>query len=200
MKKKFLAIMLAVCFTLLVTAQAEVDFAQLDDMSVDQLEALNVEVSARINALKAEAAKSARILTLETELGAITYAGFVMNDQNFKVSGSNSPVETLVVMFDYTNKEDEENQLQNHFWIRAYQNGVEMDSPGSWSNNDTLPPEVDNFYKNLLKGGTICAARAYVPVDDSPVTLTVEARGSSNKDIKGSMILDFRNTPEGKVE
>ena len=150
MKKKLLAILLVACLTLFATAQAQVDYALLDDMSIEDLEALSGEINARINALKAEAAESAGIFSLESAGGTITYAGFVMNDQNFKVSGSSSTVEAVVVMFNYTNKEDKEKQLQNDFWIKAYQNGTEMDTPSSWSVNDTLPAEVGNFNKSVL--------------------------------------------------
>ena len=87
MKKKLLAILLVVCISLFAAAQAEVDFAQLDDMSLEQLEALNAEVGARIKALKADTPKNADVLTLESAGGTVTYAGFVMNDKNFKLNG-----------------------------------------------------------------------------------------------------------------
>ena len=197
MKRKHLLLTTALSAAMILSAPAfaNVDYSDLDDMSVEELEALQDEVSGRISAMKSDAASEAGLLRLENDGGVIQYAGFVMNTENFHGSSSDDYVEALVLKFDYTNKEDEEKQAQDDFGIKAYQNGVEINTASGWTSSDALPPEVDNFFNNVLKGGTITIGRAFIPEDDSPVTIIVNSYGDDNG--SATMELDFRNTPEG---
>ena len=197
MKRKhlLLASVLSAAMILSAPAFANVDYSELDDMSLEDLESLQSEVSGRISALKTDAASESGLLRLETDGGIIQYAGFVMNTENFNSVGSTDFVEALVLKFDYTNKEDEEKMVQRDFEIKVYQNGAEINTPSGWTVTDTLPPEINNYYNNVLNGGTITIARAFIPEDDSPVTIIAKSIGADKE--SATMELDFRNTAEG---
>ena len=199
MKKRLLALLTCALMLSAVPASANVDYSELDDMSLEELQALEEEVSSRISAMQSDAAASAGVIRLETDSGIVEYKGFLLNDQNFKLNSSDEDfTEALVILVDYTNKEDQSNQMQSDFWLTAYQNGAEMTTPASWSKTETLPPEIDNYFGTALKGGTITVGKAFIPADDSPVTILVRTNGGSERK-EVTMELDFRNTPQGEV-
>ena len=193
-KKKILCLLTALVTALSAAApvgaaSAGMDPAQLEEMSLEDLKQLQIEIGRQISSLEAASAEDAGGLFLETAGGTILYTGFLLNDQNFKTSASSDYLETLLVLFDYTNKEDLEKQIQSDFKIQAYQYGVELSKASSWISSDTLPEEVNNTFKNVLKGGTISTAAPFIPVDSSPVTLVVTAMGLSAQGEKATMEL-----------
>ena len=172
------------------TAAADIDPAQLEELSLEDLQQLQLEIDRQISSLEAANAEDSGNLFLETAGGTLFYTGFLLNDQNFKTSGSSDYIETLLVLFDYTNKEDQEKQVLSDFRIQAYQYGVELSKASSWISSSTLPEEVNNTYKNVLKGSTISTAVPFVPVDNSPVTIVVTAVGPASEGEKASLELE----------
>ena len=196
MKKKRIICLLTALVTALSAAgpvsagSAGIDPAQLEEMSLEDLQKLQLEIGQQISSLEAAAAEDAGNLFLETAGGTLLYTGFLLNDQNFKTSGSSDYIETLLILFDYSNKEDQEKQVQSDFRIQAYQYGVELSKASSWISSETLPEEVNNTYKTVLKNGTISAAIPFVPIDNSPVTIVVTAMGLAAQGEKASMELE----------
>ena len=87
----------------------------------------------------------------------------------------------LMVFVDYTSLEEDGRMMQTDFWVRAYQNGVELpETPCSF--NPDIVPEVANQFRSVLQGGTITVAWWWELTDTSPVTVIVyEQRNSDNK-------------------
>ena len=198
MKRRFWALMLCAVLLFSMSVQADVDYSELDDMSVEQLESLQAEIAGRISTLKGAQAGEAGLLYLETDAGILSYAGFEINSENFHAPQNNNEMaEALVLKFDYTNKEDSDKSMYSDFNVTVYQNGAELPQAGGWTISETLPPEVDNYFRTVLKGGTIRVAITAIPVDDSPVTILAKTYSS---DQSATMELDFRNTPEGDAQ
>ena len=142
------------------------------------------------------------VLYIENDDGILEYAGFEMNNKNFyKSSSSDDEFENVIILkFNYTNKTNDEKEMQDDFSVKAYQNGVEMDKAGAYIVNDTLPKEVDNYFQSVIKDGTICAAQSYVPADDSPITIIVTANGESSNKEKDDMILEWADDLAAMVQ
>ena len=112
-------------------------------------------------------------IDLDCETGRLAYSSFQINDENF---GGHA----VILIFDFTNKESKPTGVQDHFLIKAYQNGVEVEGPSSWTNSPELPEAVDNFFNTAMKDGTMPIARTFMLKDDSPLTIMAEYKSSGD--------------------
>lgn len=112
-------------------------------------------------------------IDLDCETGRLTYSSFQINDENF---GGHA----VILIFDFTNKESKPTGVQDHFFIKAYQNGVEIEGPSSWTTSLELPEAVDNFFNTAMKDGTMPVAKTFMLKDDSPLTIMAEYRSSGD--------------------
>ena len=117
-------------------------------------------------------------ISIEKTTGKAQYNSWSYIPAGFLADDAYKPEDGIVVNFDYTNLEDKEKSMQSDFWVRAYQNGVEIDSsfcayyPG-------VVDSIDNANKNVLKGGTITVGWWFKLTDNSPVTIIVKNNGGS---------------------
>jgi len=128
--------------------------------------------------------------------GRVVYHGWSHLPEGFlakKQDGSSYDLsKTLLVDFDYTNLEDAEKQMQRDFWVRAYQNGVELDSSfSSYYSNDSCKT-AENAYKNVIQDGTITVGWWYLLEDDSPVTVIVTNQSGRGDEKKQTMVIDLK--------
>ena len=105
--------------------------------------------------------------------GRLAYSSFQINDENFEGHA-------VILIFDFTNKESKPTGVQDHFFIKAYQNGVEIEGPSSWTTSLELPEAVDNFFNTAMKDGTMQIAETFMLKDDSPLTIMAEYRSSGD--------------------
>ena len=125
-------------------------------------------------------------LVMENARGKIEYAGWSYAPENMYTKCD--PDHAVLVYFDYTNYEDAEKQCQKDFWITAYQNGVELDDPGSYHSG--VSKEKENYFKNVLKDGKIRIADGYQIEDHSPLTIIVKDQKDSNNSMKFTIDLE----------
>lgn len=118
--------------------------------------------------------------TFDIDEGTVTYKGWKYAPEGFLATEGMKPEDVIIIMFDYTNKEDEDKRMTTDFFPKAYQNSVELETSG-FSYYPGKCKEVDDFNKSVLKGGTITCARYYKLQDDSPVTVIVQKQGSNEK-------------------
>ena len=73
------------------------------------------------------------------------------------------------VYFEYTNNGNETESFEGDFSIRAFQDGVSLDT--GWADEDV--PEEDNLYEEVEPGESITAAEVWELRSDSPVEIEV---------------------------
>lgn len=94
-----------------------------------------------------------------------TYKDLNVVYKDSKVEKDKSGDDCLVVYFDYTNNSDENEAFVYTFNVKAFQNGVELES--SWFHvND----ETKNDEKEIQPGTTITVATAFVLTDSRDLT------------------------------
>jgi predicted small lipoprotein YifL len=126
-------------------------------------------------------------LTLET--GRAVYKDWSYLPDGFLADDSYDPSNGILVNFDYTNLEDDEKTMSSDFWVRAYQNGVELDYAFCSYYSNVLET-AENMHKNVLNGGTITVGWWFYLTDKSPVTIIVSENGGMG-DNKQSMVIDL---------
>lgn len=117
-------------------------------------------------------------ITIEKSTAKAQYKDWSFAPDGFLGDESYQAENTLIVDFDYTNLADGEKSMQSDFWVRAYQNGVELNS-SFCSYYPGVVPSIDNMNKNVLKDGTITVGWWFYLNDRSPVTITVNSNGGS---------------------
>ena len=117
-------------------------------------------------------------IDMETESGKLVYTDYEFAGESFYsdyVAGD--PSKTIILNFDFTNKESKPSGVQSAFSITVYQNGAEINGPSSWAHSTEA---MDNFFNTGMKDSTIPIGRAYILNDTSPLTVMVEERGNTD--------------------
>ena len=117
-------------------------------------------------------------LHFELDGGILDYVGYEYANEGMFVYSDGDPDKTIIVNFDYTNKEKTPKLYSDDFWVRAYQNGVELDWPGSYS-SEACPDSVNNTYSQILQDSTTTIGLMFVLKDTSPVTIIANHNGGS---------------------
>ena len=117
-------------------------------------------------------------LHFELPGGILDYNSYEFANAGMFVNSDNDPDKTIIINFDYTNKEAKPKSYQNDFWVRAYQNGTEVDFSGSY-NPEACPETIENQYKTVLENGTITVGLMFTLNDMSPVTIIANRNGGS---------------------
>ena len=112
----------------------------------------------------------------ELDGGTIAYKDYEYVEKGFYAHSDGDSSHTIVVNFDYTNKEDSPKNYTADFWINAFQNGKALDGPSGYS-PDWAPESYLNAYENVLKGTTITVGAVFTLQDYSPVTIIVNHNG-----------------------
>ena len=96
----------------------------------------------------------------------------------------------IIVKMDYTNKSDDPKMCQEDFWFRVFQNGVELDSSfASYYPDRAGAKSLEDYYKQVMGGGTVTCGKYFLLEDDSPITIIANVQ--SNGDLKQSMTVDL---------
>lgn len=128
-------------------------------------------------------------ISIEKTTGKAQYNSWSYIPDGFLADDAYKPEDGIVVNFDYTNLEDKEKSMQSDFWVRAYQNGVEIDS-SFCSYYPGVVDSIDNANKNVLKGGTITVGWWFKLTDNSPVTIIVKNNGGSES-VSETMVINL---------
>ena len=123
---------------------------------------------------------------LQTETGRAEIIGLLPVPAEFFSDKNADPSKHTIVAVKYTNFTDEARQFQKEFQVKAYQNGVELSTVGSYRSG--VSQEVENCFKNVLLNGSITIGRAYVLDSTSDVTVIVSS--SSKETVKAVYSLD----------
>jgi hypothetical protein len=124
-------------------------------------------------------------LTLET--GRAVFKDWSYLPDGFLADDSYDPSNAILVNFDYTNLEDTAKSMQSDFWVRAYQNGVELENSFCSYYPDVLET-VDNLWTNVLNGGTVTVGWWFYLSDRSPVTIIINQNGGT---IEQRMVIEL---------
>ena len=102
-------------------------------------------------------------MILESDTGKAEIVGLASIPDDF-LSDSNTldPSKLVMVLVKYTNFTEDERQFQRDFYVRAYQDGIELSSNYGSYHRDVCR-EVDNFFKSVLQNGTITIGSVFVP-------------------------------------
>ena len=120
--------------------------------------------------------------SIETDTAKLSFAGTRMLDPSVP-SGDSVGKDYVLVIYNYENYTTDPKSPQSDFWPRVYQNGVELDTLGTRSVNDTEDSKLlDSFYKTAIKGGTLVFGQAYEIQDNSPLTIILKENGLSTVD------------------
>lgn len=136
-----------------------------------------------------EKADNEGAISVQHSTGKAVFKGWEFAPDDFLVDEKYKDKKAIIVNFDYTNLEDKEKQFQNDFWIRLYQNGVELESDGTY--HDENSPTVKNFFKSVIKDGNITIGKWAILEDDSPVTVMISNNGGS-EEVSESMTIDIK--------
>ena len=102
--------------------------------------------------------------------------------EGFLISNDYKSEDILMVMVDYTNLGSQEKMMQQDFYVRAYQNGVELvATPCSY--HDEKCREAGNITRRVLGGGTITVAWWWALDDNSPVTIVISDQADSSNSV-----------------
>lgn len=128
-------------------------------------------------------------LTTEDGMAEIKYAGWEYIPDGVLAEETVDASKVIVVLMGYTNhREDEPSQMQGDFWYRVFQNGVELDSQFCSYHSNSYAP-LEDFFKEVMMGGTVTAGRFFLLEDDSPITIVANEQG--NSDNKQSMTVEL---------
>ena len=127
-----------------------------------------------VNVIAAEAGS----YSIETDEGKVTFIGSRMLDESVP-SGDSAGKDYVLLLYTYENYTTEPKMPHQDFYPRVYQNGVELDQLGSRTVNETEDSQLlDNYFKTVIKGGTLEYGWAYELTDDSPLTIILQENGS----------------------
>ena len=126
-------------------------------------------------------------VTLSLEDAEATFVGWMRAPEGYVAQKGYTDDQCFIALFEYTNLEDAQKQMSQDFWVRCYQNGVELDSVSSSYNG--VCKEAENRFKMVIQGGKITVGWPYFLEDDSPVTVIMNEQGSSNS-VKTEITLD----------
>lgn len=124
----------------------------------------------------------------ELDGGILDYKSYEYVSQGFYAYGDGDAAKTICINFDYTNKEDEAKSYMSDFWIRAYQNGVELEGPSSY-NPDAAPESYNKAHNTILKDATLTFGQVFTLQDYSPVTVIANQNGG--KKTSDPMVLEI---------
>ena len=112
------------------------------------------------------------------EKGRLTFLGFELANEGL-INEDNA----LVFKFEFTNFQEMPSQVQSAFWIKFYQNGVELrDSYNYYPDSGNQYDLVSARFDNVMKDGTLTYAEIVLPKDDSPITIYVTDMEQQNQD------------------
>ena len=112
------------------------------------------------------------------EKGRLTFLGFELANEGL-INEDNA----LVFKFEFTNFQEMPSQVQSAFWIKFYQNGVELrDSYNYYPDSGNQYDLVSARFDNVMKDGTLTYAEIVLPKDDSPITIYVTDMEKQNQD------------------
>lgn len=198
-KHRILSVLLALMMGLSLCACGGDDAASSPDQSETPSQSAEPSTSPSPSEEPVESSDSGpqvESIDLETDAGRLVYSSYEFVGEGFYneyVSGD--PSKTVILNFDYTNKETKPARTQDHFYITVYQNGTELQLPESWSQS---PESLDNFFTTSMKDNTLPVGYPCVLQDYSPVTIMVEDReDSDNYQMMEVEISADRAAPEG---
>ncbi|WP_195547807.1 DUF5067 domain-containing protein [Holdemania sp. 1001095H_141210_F2] len=131
-----------------------------------------VEESTPTEELKVEETKKGKVdnINVDNSEGTLTY---VKHELVKDYEGKDS----ILVYYDYTNKQDETSYADRIFRPQAFQNGVECDFTVLSDDHE----EYSNIYKEIQKGTTLTVAYIWLLSDTTnPVTIKVTDQSSEN--------------------
>ncbi|MBR3933071.1 MAG: DUF5067 domain-containing protein [Clostridia bacterium] len=127
---------------------------------------------------------------LDTKDGTIKCVG--IEKANSKLCDEKN---AYVVKFEFTNKKQDAQECQDQFAITCFQNNVEADELPSYNTNGGEQYKLlHNYFKELLKDGTITIGKGYIFEDSSPVTVIMRTNGGENED-SATVTLSLEDIP-----
>ncbi len=137
-------------------------------------------------------------LHFELDTGVLDYTGYEYVSKGFySDSSENDPEKTIVLNFNYTNKENTPKNYMSDFWITTFQNGTELDGPSGYY-SDQGPESLQNAYDEVLQNGVITIGDAFVLQDYSPVTVIVRHNGG--KEVSDQMLLEIEEYADNSFD
>ena len=122
-------------------------------------------------AVEKEAADPSAPLHFELEKGILDFNSFEFANPGMLNPGDD-PDKTIILSFDFTNKDTSPQLYKNLFKICAYQNGIELSPPVSYFEN-SAPESVGNQFLTVLPDSTMTVGELFTLQDTSPVTIYV---------------------------
>ena len=105
------------------------------------------------------------------EKGAVKYIGFEKADPDLTDDDND---DALVLIFEYTNLQNEVKAFWNDFQLKFYQEGTEIKEAGSWMTKAREQSDlVSAFFDTALKDGKITFGRIVLPKNNSPITVVL---------------------------
>lgn len=140
-------------------------------------------------------------INLSVDEGTLKYIGAEKATEG--LVSSNKDIDfnkVILIKFEYTNKQEDPSECQDTFYIQTFQNGTEISDSLSFSGDGGEQYElVNNFFSEVLTGGTITFARMVMLKDDSPLTIIAKERGKSDSK-KQTMEIDVSSIISATAE
>ena len=143
--------------------------------------------SGSVNSSGGSSSGDSSTMHFELSTGILDYDGYEYVSKGFYSDASGDVSKTIVLNFNYTNKENTPKSYSKDFWIRAYQNGTELNGPSGYT-SDGQTEAMKNKSATVLQNGVIKIGIAVVLQDDSPVTVIANHNGG--KEVSNNHIVN----------
>ena len=145
------------------------------------------EINANNRTTVTESPERASSIDFEVDDGKIKYVGFEKADPELTTQEN-----VILLKFEYSNKQSSPSTYQSTFGIQCFQNSVEItNSSISYSSKAKEQYELcSNAMASVMTGGTLVFGKLVQVKDNSPLTVIVSERKSSNKNTQ-SMEIDL---------
>ena len=180
--KKYSAIIIALLISVLVLTSC----GKSSEVPTESSEATSVETESETSEEEKEA--STAPLHFEVEGGILDYLDYEYVGKGFYSNGDGDYTHTIVINFDYTNKDSSAKNYMSDFRITAFQNGIELSKPSSYY-PDGAPESFTKAHNNVTKDSSIKIGVAFILQDYSPITIIAGHNGG--KEESSPMLLEI---------